>query len=113
MKTQSQRSGSLAFVSRRPSKSANSNGSVLLFCLLLGCSLVACSKPKPMNHFANLRQEYLDGLLLAKPHLATFMGDHRFDDRWPDYSARGMELRARVLQQQKLRLASVDKGRLP
>ncbi len=66
-----------------------------------------------MNHFANLRQEYLDGLLLAKPHLATFMGDHRFDDRWPDYSARGIELRERVLQQQKLRLASVDKGRLP
>jgi len=59
-----------------------------------------------MNHFANLRQEYLDGLLLAKPHLATFMGDHRFDDRWPDYSARGIELRERVLQQQKLRLAS-------
>jgi len=66
-----------------------------------------------MNHFANLRQEYLDGLLLAKPHLATFMGDHRFDDRWPDYSARGIELRERVLQQQKLRLASVDKVRLP
>jgi uncharacterized protein (DUF885 family) len=66
-----------------------------------------------MNHFANLRQEYLDGLLLAKPHLATFMGDHRFDDLWPDYSARGIELRERVLQQQKLRLASVDKSRLP
>ncbi len=85
----------------------------ILGSLLLICSLVACSKPKPMNHFANLRQEYLDGLLLAKPHLATFMGDHRFDDRWPDYSARGIELRERVLQQQKLRLASVDKSRLP
>lgn len=80
---------------------------------LLGSMLVACSKPKPMNHFANLRQEYLDGLLLAKPHLATFMGDHRFDDRWPDGSPRGIELRDRVLQQQKLRLASVDKSRLP
>jgi len=66
-----------------------------------------------MNHFANLRQEYLDGLFLSKPHLATFMGDHRFDDRWPDCSPRGIELRERVLQQQKLRLASVDKGRLP
>jgi uncharacterized protein (DUF885 family) len=75
--------------------------------------LAACSTPKPMNHFANLRQEYLDGLLLAKPHLATFMGDHRFDDRWPDGSPRGIELRERVLQQQKLRLASVDRSRLP
>jgi len=86
---------------------------LVLAALLLGCFLIACSKPKPMNHFANLRQEYLDGLLLAKPHLATFMGDHRFDDRWPDYSARGTELPTRVLQQQKLRLASVDKSRLP
>ena len=112
MKTQSRRSGPPAVVSRT-AKSVNSHQSVFLVCLLLGCSLVACSKPKPMNHFANLRQEYLDGLLLAKPHLATFMGDHRFDDRWPDYSVRGIELRDRVLQQQKLRLASVDKGRLP
>ena len=100
-------------VSQRISNRANSNLSVVLVCLLLGCSLVACSNPKPMNHFANLRQEYLDGLFLSKPHLATFMGDHRFDDRWPDCSPRGIELRERVLQQQKLRLASVDKGRLP
>src|SRR6187397_2823253 len=112
MKTPSGRSWHLAVVWHRASKSTNSNRSLVLVCLLLGCSLVACSKPKPMNHFANLRQEYLDGLLLAKPHLATFMGDHRFDDRWPDYSERGIELRGRVLQQQKLRLASVDRGRL-
>src|SRR6187397_845313 len=112
MTAQSQRTGNLVILSKGTSNSGNSNQSLVLLCLLLGCSLVACSKPKPMNHFANLRQEYLDGLLLAKPHLATFMGDHRFDDRWPDYSARGIELRERVLQQQKLRLASVDRGRL-
>ncbi|HET6962941.1 MAG TPA: hypothetical protein VFJ27_10610, partial [Terriglobia bacterium] len=112
MKTQSQRIAPPVVVSQRTPRSAT-NPSMVLVSLLLGCSLVACSKPKPMNHFANLRQEYLDGLLLAKPHLATFMGDHRFDDRWPDYSARGIELRERVLQQQKLRLASVDKVRLP
>lgn len=85
---------------------------VAVLSLVLGWVL-ACSRPKPMNHFANLRQEYLDGLLLAKPHLATFMGDHRFDDRWPDASPRGRQLRVRVLEQQKLRLASVDKSRLP
>jgi uncharacterized protein (DUF885 family) len=113
MTAQSQRTGNRVILSQATSNSGNSNLSLVLLCLLLGCSLVACSKPKPMNHFANLRQEYLDGLLLAKPHLATFMGDHRFDDRWPDYSARSIELRDRVLQQQKLRLASVDKVRLP
>jgi uncharacterized protein (DUF885 family) len=99
---------STTFMRTSPSRFVGILGSLLLI-----CSLVACSKPKPMNHFANLRQEYLDGLLLAKPHLATFMGDHRFDDRWPDYSARGIELRERVLQQQKIRLAWVDKSRLP
>src|SRR6188472_2057108 len=85
----------------------------LIYFITLSLFFTSCLKPKPMNNFGNLKQEYLDGLLLAKPHLATFMGDHRFDDRWPDYSARGIELRERVLQQQKLRLASVDKGRLP
>src|SRR5262245_13877281 len=86
---------------------------VIALCLSLVAIPMGCSKPKPMNQFANLRQEYLDGLFLAKPHLATFMGDHRFDDRWPDSSPRGIELRLRVLQQQKLRLASVDRTHLP
>jgi uncharacterized protein (DUF885 family) len=102
-----------AIVPGEPANGTTVMGFMVAFCLLCGILLASCSKPKPMNHFANLRQEYLDGLLLAKPHLATFMGDHRFDDRWPEYSARGIELRERVLQQQKLRLASVEKGRLP
>jgi len=113
MKTQCQAASHSALASLQTTNRATSTILVVALCLLLGCLLVACSKPKPMNHFANLRQEYLDGLLLAKPHLATFMGDHRFDDRWPDRSARGSELRQRVLQQQKLRLASVDRSRLP
>jgi uncharacterized protein (DUF885 family) len=65
-----------------------------------------------MNHFGNLKREYLDALFLAKPHLATFMGDHRFDDRWPDWSPRGFELRQRVLDQQRIRLSSVERDRL-
>jgi uncharacterized protein (DUF885 family) len=85
--------------------------SLLYFALFL--FLTSCSKPKPMNNFGNLEREYLDGLFLAKPHLATFMGDHRFDDRFPDLSPRGLELRQRVLEQQKLRLASVDSRKLP
>src|SRR5580765_277874 len=93
-----------AIVPGEPANGTTAMGFVVAFCLLWGILLPSCSRPKPMNHFANLRQEYLDGLLLAKPHLATFMGDHRFDDRWPDYSPRGIELRERVLQQQKLRL---------
>jgi uncharacterized protein (DUF885 family) len=81
-------------------------------CILM-VALLSCSKPKPMNNLGNLKREYLDGLFLAKPHLATFMGDHRFDDRLPDLSPRGLELRQRVLEQQRLRLDSIDKSKLP
>src|SRR2546422_7454001 len=76
-------------------------------------SSLSCSIHKPMTNFATLKNEYLDALFLAKPHLATFMGDHRFDDRLADLSPRGLKLRQRVLDQQKLRLASIDKGGLP
>lgn len=113
MKTQFRRGSGHARVSSQQPISESLTILVATLCLSSSFLIVGCSKPKPMNHFANLRQEYLDGLLLAKPHLATFMGDHRFDDRWPDGSPRGIELRERVLQQQKLRLASVDKSRLP
>jgi len=85
----------------------------LLCFISLFLSVTSCLKPKPMNNFGNLKWEYLDGLFLAKPHLATFMGDHRFDDRFPDLSPHGLELRQRVLEQQKQRLASVDIGQLP
>jgi hypothetical protein len=85
----------------------------LIYLFPLFLFVTSCLEPKPMNNFGNLKREYLDGLFLAKPHLATFMGDHRFDDRFPDLSPRGLELRQRVLEQQKLRLASVDSSQLP
>jgi uncharacterized protein (DUF885 family) len=40
-----------------------------------------------------LAQRYLDGLFRAKPHLATFMGDHRFDAQLPDLSAAALKKR--------------------
>ena len=83
-----------------------------LSCILLALTTASCLKPKPMNNLGNLKHEYLDGLFLAKPHLATYMGDHRFDERVVDLSPRGQELRQRVLEQQKLRLASLDKKQL-
>src|SRR5262245_22202682 len=49
-----------------------------------------------------LVKRYLDGLLSAKPHLATFMGDHRFDGTLPDLSQAGEEKRvAELLDQQR------------
>jgi uncharacterized protein (DUF885 family) len=40
-----------------------------------------------------LTQKYLDGLFRAKPHLATFMGDHRFDGKLPDLSPGALKKR--------------------
>jgi uncharacterized protein (DUF885 family) len=55
--------------------------------------LIACHDAAPAktaatagsSPVASLTQRYLDGLFRAKPHLATFMGDHRFDDILPDF----------------------------
>ena len=87
--------------------------SFAFFLLLAPLVCSACLAPKPMTNFANLKREYLDGLFLAKPHLATFMGDHRFDDRLPDLSPNGLAIRRRMLEQQKIRLKAVDTENLP
>src|SRR5215831_19420495 len=85
---------------------------LLLLPLTFSVLSLSCQTHKPMPNFAGLKKEYLDGLFLAKPHLATFMGDHRFDDRFSDLSPAGIKLRERVLEQQKLRLKSIDKSTL-
>lgn len=88
---------------------------ISLLALVLSVALassLSCSIHKPMTNFATLKNEYLDSLFLAKPHLATFMGDHRFDDRFADLSSQALKLRERVLEQQQLRLNSIDKSGL-
>jgi len=54
------------------------------FVLILHASLHA-------EHPLTLR--YLEGLFRAKPHLATFMGDHRFDDALPNLSEAALKAR--------------------
>jgi uncharacterized protein (DUF885 family) len=44
-----------------------------------------------------LTKRYLDGLFKAKPHLATFMGDHRFDGALPDWSPAAEQARKKEL----------------
>jgi uncharacterized protein (DUF885 family) len=45
----------------------------------------------------SLSHRYLEGLFRAKPHLATFMGDHRFDGQLPDYSPKATAARDKEL----------------
>ncbi len=60
-----------------------------------------------------LVKRYLDGLFRAKPHLATFMGDHRFDGALPDLTpAVGKKREAELVAQKKELDAIVAAGDL-
>jgi len=43
--------------------------------------------------FAELVGQFLDELFALQPDIATAVGDHRFDDRWPDTSETGRQAR--------------------
>src|SRR5438105_13281313 len=62
----------------------------LAFVIALPLVAGAAEKGSPLS---DLTQRYLDGLFRAKPHLATFMGDHRFDGALPDLSAEAIARR--------------------
>src|SRR5438067_11741016 len=64
---------------------------------LLGLTLFVLVSPSAARAEHPLAKKYLDGLFRAKPHLATFMGDHRFDDRLPDFSERALKAREKEL----------------
>ena len=54
-----------------------------------------------------LVKRYLDGLFRAKPHLATFMGDHRFDGALPELTAAAEKKREAELTAQKKELDAI------
>jgi len=64
--------------------------------------------PKPAATLAELTHQYLEGLFVAKPHLAAFMGDHRFDGQNPDFGAEALAARGRELRAQRDALGKLD-----
>jgi uncharacterized protein (DUF885 family) len=64
------------------------------------------------SEIARVSQRYLDGLFRAKPHLATFMGDHRFDGALPDLSAAAVRKRSAALAALASELAKLEPGAL-
>jgi uncharacterized protein (DUF885 family) len=62
---------------------------------------------------AALRGAYLDGLFRAKPHLASFMGDHRFDDKVMDLSPAAQKKRLSELDAQEKTARALDPKALP
>lgn len=59
-----------------------------------------------------LRTQYLDGLFRARPHMATFMGDHRFDGQVMDLSDAAVQRRLKELTALSKRLSALDRSKL-
>jgi uncharacterized protein (DUF885 family) len=62
--------------------------------------------------FAGLAREYLDDRAERHPETATSLGDHRFDARLSDPSARALEDERRALDGWAARLAAIDSAAL-
>ncbi|MGE5616787.1 MAG: DUF885 domain-containing protein [Bacillota bacterium] len=52
--------------------------------------------------FESTARAYIDKLLAMRPEMATWLGDHRFDDRLNDYTLEGVE-RSRALSREYLK----------
>ncbi len=65
--------------------------------------------PRPLAAFT---RRYLDGLFRAKPHLATYMGDHRFDSELAPASEAALRARAKDLEDQGKELKVLSGGTL-
>src|SRR5262245_8272676 len=59
-----------------------------------------------------VRTAYLDGLFRAKPHLASVMGDHRFDDKVVDLSPEAQKKRLAELDAQEKKIRAIDPASL-
>jgi len=76
----------------------------LLLTLLFALPAGASENAGKLDH---LVKRYLDGLFRAKPHLATFMGDHRFDGQLPPMGAAAEKKREAELDAQKRELDAI------
>ena len=59
-----------------------------------------------------LTRVYLDALFRAKPHLASYMGDHRFDAKVEDLSPTALAARVQELEAQLRTLGHIERDQL-
>lgn len=78
----------------------------LLLIPLLSCAVVA---PNPLSRLAD---DYWDQTMRTHPRYATFLGDHRFDDRLEDLSPRARVEEAAQLRRFQRELAAIDASAL-
>src|SRR4051794_1961142 len=63
-----------------------------------------------MADFPAIAERIVDALLESSPAMASFAGDHRFDDRLPDLSETGVARDAAMLRDASDTLAQVDES---
>jgi uncharacterized protein (DUF885 family) len=61
-----------------------------------------------MSTFADLVATFLDELFVLQPTVATAVGDHRYDDRWPDMSEAGRAASLAFVDRWTASLAGLD-----
>ena len=66
----------------------------------------------PAQRLTALEKRYLDGLFRAKPHLADYMGDHRFAGMLSDLTPAGLRGRVSELKAQQRDLDAIDRKAL-
>jgi len=64
------------------------------------------------SEVASLAERYLSGLFRAKPHLADYMGDHRFATHYWDLSGSALQSRVSELNANRRELAALDRSKL-
>ncbi len=65
-----------------------------------------------MSAFDDLVAAFLDELFTLQPELATSVGDHRYDDQWPDMSENGHSARVAFIERWEGTLGRVDPAAL-
>lgn len=92
----------------------------LLVGLVVGCSTVTpphrhrgpAAASAADRRVRRLAERYVDELLRFDPVLASRSGDHRFDDRWPDWSPAGRQAALTAARRYRAALIPIDENQL-
>lgn len=78
---------------------------------LAGCG-GGVDEPPAGDRFVTLADAYVEDLLVRSPGFATYLGDHRYDDRLGDYSAAGWQASLEAEKRWLEQLRRIDPGGL-
>lgn len=75
-------------------------------------ALAPDNRPAPRTAFDHALRALLDDLFAVQPTLATQVGFHAFDDRWPDMTEAGRQARLDLIARHRAALQALDEGAL-